>query len=444
MQQHSYACFILPLSVPFICQRNKSIRYSRKYFRLARTYELSGCCQSTQSAVNNTEEAYIRRAIDLAKIATGKTRPNPLVGCVIVSSKGKVVGEGYHPKAGMPHAEIYALRQAGEEAKGATLYVNLEPCAHSGRTPPCVDAIIQAGITKVVIGMVDPDPRTKGKGINRLISHGIQVLVGLEESTCRYLNEGFIYRIRRKVPLGIYKYAMSLDGRIATGNGDSKWISNEKSREMVHYLRSQVDAIVVGGETVRKDDPQLTVRLAHRQDQEERLCWQNEELDRINLQPLRIVVTGSMNVPVEARIFDHQETNPTVIITKKNTQEEQKKHILRNKGIEIVEVDTDILSTKHIMQYLYEKDALQVLWECGSRLASCALKEGYIQKVIAFITPKIVGGNRSPSPFASLDITKMEQAIPLKVFRTCAIQNDWMLEGYLPDAYSVIYESLIE
>lgn len=199
----------------------------------------------------------MQRCLQLAQKAAGFTTPNPLVGCVI-ERDGEIVGEGYHPKAGEPHAEVFALRAAGDKAKGATAYVSLEPCNHFGRTPPCSEALVKAGVATVVVGMVDPDPRVSGKGIERLRAAGIQVITGVEEADCQRVNEAFVHRILYQRPFGILKYAMTLDGKIATTAGHSAWITKEVARAHVHRLRATCDAVIVGGNTVRRDNPHLT------------------------------------------------------------------------------------------------------------------------------------------------------------------------------------------
>lgn len=400
------------------------------------------------SLSTDVDEKYLKRSIELAKIAAGNTRPNPLVGCVVLSKEGKIVGEGYHPMAGLPHAEVFALEEAGDRAREGTLYVNLEPCNHVGRTPPCTEAILRSGISRVVVGMVDPDPRTSGNGIRRLRSHGVEVVVGVEERACRELNAGFYLRMKWHKPLAIFKYAMSLDGRIATSSGSSKWISNEKSRQAVHLLRSQVDAIIVGGNTIRKDDPHLTVRLAG--DQKDARLGQtsylaNAQLSKselgTRLHPLRVVVSSSMNLPMNARVFEDQDRYPTMLITKKSSGLEENKKILRSKGISVIEVDTPSISPPQVLDCLYEWGALQVLWECGGLLASKALEQDCIHKIVTFIAPKIVGGVASPSPFTSFEIETMSEAIHLHSLRYQKIDEDFMVEGYLPSVNSVIFDN---
>ena len=233
---------------------------------------------------DSIDAVMIVRCCELAAQAAGHTAPNPLVGSVITQGD-EIVAEGYHPQAGEPHAEVFALRAAGAKAQGATLYVNLEPCNHTGRTPPCSEAVIAAGIKRVVIGMKDPNP-VAGGGIEKLRAAGVEVTVGVEGDRCRRLNEAFIHRVIHHRPFGILKYAMTLDGKIATTTGHSAWVSGPESRQRVHQLRSHCDAVIVGGNTVRKDNPHLT---SHGEG---------------NRNPLRIVMSRQLHLPEAAHLWD--------------------------------------------------------------------------------------------------------------------------------------------
>ena len=246
--------------------------------------------------MTNLTEKMMSRALALARRGIGKTSPNPAVGCVIVKD-GAVVGEGWHQKAGTPHAEIHALRQAAEMASGAEVYVTLEPCSHFGKTPPCADALIAARVARVFVGMVDPNPIVCGEGVAKLRAAGIEVVVPLLEDSCRFLNESFIKHITTGRPFVTLKIAMTMDGKIATLNKDSKWITGEKSRAYVHKLRSKLDAIMVGVGTVVKDDPFLTSRIAGGRD------------------PLRIVVDSTLRIPLHAQVLKNTSPARTVIAT---------------------------------------------------------------------------------------------------------------------------------
>ncbi|MGM3308607.1 bifunctional diaminohydroxyphosphoribosylaminopyrimidine deaminase/5-amino-6-(5-phosphoribosylamino)uracil reductase RibD [Anabaena sp. WFMT] len=351
----------------------------------------------------------MQRCLQLARRALGRTSPNPLVGAVIVKD-GEIVGEGFHPCAGEPHAEVFALRAAGEKSRGATIYVSLEPCNHYGRTPPCSEGLIAAGVSKVVVGMVDPNPLVAGGGIARLRAAGIEVLVGVEEAACRQLNEGFIYRILHKRPLGILKYAMTVDGKIATSSGHSAWITNQEARSEVHQLRAACDAVIVGGNTVRYDNPYLT---SHQQGSNN---------------PLRVVMSRSLNLPENARLWEVAEA-PTVVLTEVGSSPDFHK-LLLEKGVEVLEFAS--LTPDKVMIYLYERGFCSVLWECGGTLAASAIAQGAVQKILAFIAPKIIGGSHAPTPVGDLGFTTMNEALSLERVHWRVVGSDCLVEGYLP------------
>ncbi|NJK40711.1 MAG: bifunctional diaminohydroxyphosphoribosylaminopyrimidine deaminase/5-amino-6-(5-phosphoribosylamino)uracil reductase RibD [Acaryochloridaceae cyanobacterium SU_2_1] len=356
----------------------------------------------------------MRRCLTLARRAAGYTSPNPLVGCVIVQGD-HIVGEGYHPKAGEPHAEVFALRAAGTKAQGATAYVNLEPCNHYGRTPPCSEALIAAQVDTVVVGMVDPDPRVSGKGIERLRSAGIKVWVGVEEEACQRLNEAFVHRVRYQRPFGILKYAMTLDGKIATKDGHSAWITNERARTHVHELRATCDAVIVGGNTMRLDNPHLTNH-------------QSSPAEQAPPNPLRVVMSRTLNLPPKAYLWQ-TEVAPTLVLTQGDPAPEFQTY-LQQQGVEVINLPK--LTPQSAMAYLGERDLLSVLWECGGTLAAQAIADGSVQKVLAFIAPKIVGGQQAPSPVGELGFTKMTDAIKLERVQWHIVGEDCLVEGYLP------------
>lgn len=350
----------------------------------------------------------MQRCLSLARQAQGQTSPNPLVGAVIVRD-GQIVGEGFHPKAGQPHAEVFALRAAGELAKGATIYVNLEPCNHYGRTPPCSEALVAAGVAKVVVGMVDPNPLVGGGGIERLRKAGIEVVVGVEEKDCLRLNEAFIHRIVHRRPFGILKYAMTLDGKIATSTGHSSWVTSKDSRSEVYQLRSICDAVIVGGNTVRLDNPRLTTH------------------DPVIRNPLRVVMSRSLNLPPQARLWQVEDA-PTLVVTETGVNPEFQK-MLKNKGVEVVELD--VLTPDAVMVHLYDRQFSAVLWECGGTLAACAIAGGAVQKILAFIAPKIIGGVMAPTPVGDLGLMSMTDAFSLEQVSWRPIGSECVVEGYL-------------
>jgi len=351
----------------------------------------------------------MQRCLQLARLALGRTSPNPLVGALVVKD-GEIVGEGFHPRAGDPHAEVFALRAAGERARGATIYVSLEPCNHYGRTPPCSLSLINAGVAKVVVGMVDPNPLVAGAGIARLRAAGIEVIVGVEEEACQKLNEGFVYRVLHQKPLGILKYAMTLDGKIASNSGHSTWITNNQARSEVHQLRAACDAVIVGGNTVRRDNPQLTT---HQQ---------------AGYNPLRVVMSASLNLPENAHLWDTG-VAPTLVLTQEGSSPDFQQMLLQ-KGVEVLQFP--LLTPGLVMAYLYERGFCTVLWECGGTLAARAIAENAVQKVLAFIAPKIIGGIDAPTPVGDLGLNSMTESLVLERVNWRTVGCDFLVEGYLP------------
>jgi diaminohydroxyphosphoribosylaminopyrimidine deaminase / 5-amino-6-(5-phosphoribosylamino)uracil reductase len=354
------------------------------------------------------DREWMQRCLELAK--QGKTAPNPQVGSAIVKA-GILLGQGFHPQVGQPHAEVFALRDAEKNSNltsGATLYVNLEPCNHFGKTPPCTEAIIQAGISRVVVGIIDPDRRVAGTGCDRLRQAGIEVTVGVLESECQILNEGFIHRQRTGLPFGIFKYAMTLDGKIATSKGHSQWITSEKSRQAVHYLRANCEAVVTGGNTVRLDNPHLTTHGVS------------------SFQPLRVVLSRSLNLPQEAHLWDN--SAKTLVFTER-AQNPTMQAYLRDRGVEVLELER--VCPKLVMAELATRGANQVLWECGGNLGAQAIRAGVIQKIYTFIAPKIVGGDLAPGAIADLSIENMTQALTVSRTSIQTFDRDLLIIGYL-------------
>lgn len=357
-------------------------------------------------------DRWMQCCIDLAKKARGKTAPNPMVGSVIVKN-GQILGEGFHPKAGEPHAEVFAIRaaqQTGEDLQNATLYVNLEPCNHYGRTPPCSEAIIKAGIGEVVIGAIDANPQVSGTGRDRLLAAGVKVITGVLEQQCLQLNEAFFHRMKTNLPFGIFKYAMTLDGKIATTSGHSYWITGAEARHLVHDLRVGCDAIITGGNTVRLDNPHLNTHGLSDH------C------------PLRVVITQSCDLPDEANLWKVTDTEKTLVITLPdvNLQLKQK---LRDRQVEVLELDD--ISPKFVMQELGKRGCNTVLWECGGRLGAAAIKAKMVQKVYAFIAPKLIGGFTAPSPIGDLGLMMMIDAMSLERSQFQQVGTDFLITGYL-------------
>jgi len=329
----------------------------------------------------------MQRALQLAELGAGRTSPNPLVGAVVLDAGGSLVGEGYHARAGEPHAEVGALAQAGERARGGTLVVTLEPCCHHGRTPPCSQAVIAAGIARVVVAMADPNPQVAGGGLAQLRTAGIEVITGVAEAEARCLNRAFIHRISSGRPLAILKWAMGIDGRTALSNGASQWISGPEARAWVHQLRAGCDAVIVGGGTVRADDPLLTSR-GQRQPE-----------------PLRVVLSRRLELPAEAKLWD-QSTAATLVVHGQEAPAAAAA-ALDKRGVPRLELVG--CSPLLLLEALALRGCNQVLWECGPELAAVALAEGCVQELAAVIAPKLMGGQPARTPLGELGFTSMAQ-----------------------------------
>ncbi len=355
---------------------------------------------------------FMQRAIDLARQGEGRTAPNPPVGAVIVNS-GSVVGEGFHPQAGEPHAEIFALRQAGAKARGAEIYVTLEPCSHHGKTPPCVDALIAAGVKSVYIGMIDPNPLVAGRGIEKLEQAGIKVQIGILAAECCRLIAPFKLHITTGRPFTIYKAAMTLDGNTATSRGDSQWVSGAESRLQVHQLRDRVEAIMVGVGTVLHDDPLLNTRLA----------------DGRGRDPLRVVVDSQLRTPPDCRMLKQQSTAKTLIATISTDQ--GKISVLRSTGAEVVilPAEAERVSLAALWQELGRRNVQRLLLEGGAELAGAALTEGLIDRLMLFVAPKILGGSSPFGLFSGTGCARMMEAIKLADVSYKSIGEDLLITG---------------
>ena len=367
--------------------------------------------------MDETHKAFMQRALDLAQRAKGRTSPNPLVGAVIVKD-GNIIGEGYHRKAGTPHAEVHALNAAGADAKGATLYVNLEPCCHWGRTPPCTEALIQAGIVQVYIADVDPNPRVAGKGAQQLQDAGIEVHVGICRQDASDLNEVHRKYIQTGKPFVILKTAMSLDGKIATASGESQWITSEASRQRGHEVRDAVDAILVGRGTVTRDNPALTTRLQNRDGQD----------------ATRIVLDSHGRTPPAARIFN-AESEAGVIVAVTPGAPSENVDALEKAGAVVITVPATHggqVCFRSLMEILGKREITSVLIEGGSEVNASALAAGIVDKVMCFIAPKLIGGQDAPGPIGGVGIRNLTDATHLRRVRVTPIaEHDFLIEGYL-------------
>ncbi len=357
---------------------------------------------------------WMERALALAVLGQGRTSPNPMVGALVLDRQGRLVGEGYHERAGLPHAEVGALAQAGERARGGTLVVTLEPCCHHGRTPPCSERVIAAGIERVVVAMTDPDPRVAGEGIARLRAAGITLIEGVGREAAEHLNAAFVHRVRHGRPLGILKWAMSLDGRTALPNGDSQWISGEPAREWVHRLRAGCDAVIVGGGTVRFDDPLLTSR------------------GRRLPEPLRVVLSRGLDLPESARLWD-QAGARTLVAHGLEAPEEARRRLDRL-GVERLELSR--CEPLPLLEALAGRGCNQVLWECGPELAAAAMQQGCVQRLAAVIAPKLLGGRAAATPLGNLDLTSLSQAPDCQLDTIRRLGRDLLLVGTPAPAFS--------
>ena len=354
---------------------------------------------------------FMQKALELARMGLGRTAPNPPVGAVVVRD-GKIVGEGFHPTAGEPHAEIFALRKAGALARGAELYVTLEPCCHSGRTGPCTEAIIGAGVARVHVGIVDPNPLVAGKGITRLQNAGVEVFEGLHEPECRRLIAPFAKHMQSGLPYLVYKAAMTLDGQTAAASGDSTWISCEKSRQLVHILRNQVDGIVVGSGTVNADNPKLTTRL------------QVPGRD-----PVRIVLDGSLSTSPQADIYSQSSDAGSILVTATDHASE-KLHPYLAAGVEVARVKrhTAGLDLKEAMVELGRKNLQYLLLEGGSKLAAAMLQAELVDRMMVFVAPKLIGGE-GRGLFSGAGVDVISNAYRLKQLETRQVDCDILVEG---------------
>ncbi|XP_050242337.1 riboflavin biosynthesis protein PYRR, chloroplastic isoform X1 [Quercus robur] len=402
-------------------------------------FTLGTCCSTyrppymiCKATINNNshalEAAYIRRAAELADKSAGFTSPHPNFGCVIATSSGHVAGEGYLYAQGTKPAELQAIESAGEWSRRATAYVNLEPGdCHGDHT--AVSALVQAGISRVVVGMRHPLQHLRGNAVRALRSQGVQVdVLGedlkskiIEEArkTCLLVNAPIICRSALRVPFSVLKFAMTLDGKIACSSGHASWISGKKSRSRVFELRGRSDAIIVGGNTVRRDNPRLTARHGG------------------GHMPVRIVMSQTLDLPEEANLWDLSEVS-TIVVTQRGARRSFQK-LLASKGVEIVEFD--ILNPREVMEYLHDRGCLSVFWECGGTLSASAISSGVIHKVFAIVAPKIIGGKNAPSPVGELGMVEMTQALDLIDVCYEQVGPDMFVSGFLqplPDVTPVI------
>nr|WP_106779713.1 bifunctional diaminohydroxyphosphoribosylaminopyrimidine deaminase/5-amino-6-(5-phosphoribosylamino)uracil reductase RibD [Lysinibacillus timonensis] len=360
-----------------------------------------------------TDKEYMQLALDLAASALGNTNPNPVVGAVLVKD-GVIVGTGLHRKAGEPHAEVHAFNMAGHHAEGATLYVTLEPCSHYGKTPPCANLVIDSRVARVVVATTDPNPSVAGRGIKLIEDAGIPVEVGVLEDEARKLNERFIHNMLTSRPFVISKYAMTLDGKIATHTGHSKWITGEAARQHVHQIRHRVDAILVGIGTVLADNPTLTTRLP----------------EGNGKNPIRIILDSHLKIQLDANVLDTSVAK-TIIVTTVNA-DANKRIALQNKGVSLLLVSKDErgLNLTEMLEELYKLGITDMLVEGGGHVHASFLRAGLINKFLVYMAPKVIGGLNSISPISGQDVDSMDQALELEFDSFQSIGQDLCITAY--------------
>lgn len=361
------------------------------------------------------DEQYMRMALSLARKGLGTVSPNPMVGAVLVKGT-QIVGKGYHRKAGYHHAEVGAIEDAGKNAGGATLYVNLEPCVHYGRTPPCVDQIIAAGIKKVVLSMLDPNPLVNGKGVEALRKAGVDVKVGMLEEEARRLNEAFIVSMEKKRPFVTMKAAVSLDGKIATKTCDSKWISNEESRRQAHMLRSVTDGIMVGINTVISDNPLLIPRLK-----------------KPRKTPVRIILDSKLRIPLACDVVKTSDKYRTWVFTSEDSRAD-KEAKLRAMGVDVIRIprdDNGRVSVRHVCDELYRREIMSVLVEGGGEVNSTLLRDGLVDKIVLFYGTLFIGGKGALNLVGGKGIDFLKDAYRIDVVTLKRLKENIYVEGYV-------------
>jgi diaminohydroxyphosphoribosylaminopyrimidine deaminase / 5-amino-6-(5-phosphoribosylamino)uracil reductase len=356
----------------------------------------------------------MRRALELAARADHQTSPNPMVGAIVLDREGNFAGEGYHARAGEAHAEKLALDRAGRRARGGTLYVTLEPCSHEGRTPPCADAVVAAGLRRVVVAMEDPDRRVAGTGIKKMRHAGIEVEVGLEEKAARRLNRFYIKHRSTGLPWVTVRFAASLDGKIATASGESRWITSEEARRESHRLRQQHDAIVVGAGTVAADDPELTNRLPN-----------------ASRQPLRVVLDSTLRTPAGAKVLDRQQA-PTLVVTTPRASTDAVANI-KATGAEVVAVEAagteQRVDLNQLLKLLGDRGILSLLIEGGAEVNGAFFDGHLVDGVVAFLAPIVIGGSTAPGAVGGQGASKLKDAFRLDNLEIERIGDDLMVSG---------------
>ena len=363
---------------------------------------------------------FMTLALRLAAKGRGKTRPNPMVGALVVKN-GRIVGRGYHQGPGQPHAEILALMQAGRRAKGATLYVTLEPCCHLlKRTPPCVPVVVQSGVRQVVVAMTDPNPMVKGRGIAALRWVGIMVTTGIAQEEAAQLNRAYLHWVTTGRPYVILKAGMTLDGKVATAQGESRWITGPRARQEAHRFRSQVDAVVVGIGTILHDDPTLTARLSDR------------PLKLASRQPLRVVLDSRLRTPPTAKVCTKQDRAKTLIVTTSRAPRSRRRPF-EQAGVEVLSLSTknERVSLPALMTMLGKRGITSALIEGGSTVNAAALREKLVRHVVLYFAPTLMGGQDAKAMIGDRSPKRLDQALPLRHVTVRRIGKDLVVEGDL-------------
>jgi diaminohydroxyphosphoribosylaminopyrimidine deaminase/5-amino-6-(5-phosphoribosylamino)uracil reductase len=373
--------------------------------------------------LDGSDRSYLERALELAELGRGLTTPNPIVGAVIVS-EGRVVGEGYHTGAGRDHAEIAAIKDAAARSAsvsmvGATIYVTLEPCCVYGRTPPCVPALLSAGFARVVVGAIDPSPQVNGKGLQQLRDGGVEVDLAEDAlaTRCKHQNDGFRKTMATGLPFVTYKYAMTLDGRIATDTGDSRWISGAESRLMVHRMRSVVDVVMVGAGTLRADDPTLTAREVE--------CRR---------QPLRVVTDPRLCITRDAALVRTVEEGPVLAVCGERVSMDRRAEV-ESWGVEVAAVAGELPVPSAVASLLAARGAQTVLLEGGATLAGSWWSAGFIDRVVAFVSPRLLSGEMLRSPLQGVGSETVAAGVHLRETEVLTVGADVCITGYVREAY---------
>lgn len=371
--------------------------------------------------MNNIDEKYMQLCLELAEEGAAKTSPNPMVGAVVLDKDGNEVGHGHHKEYGGPHAEIFALGKAGKDAVDGTLYINLEPCCHHGKTPPCVNKVIESGIKRVVIAMVDPNPRVAGRSVELMRSAGIEVKTGVLEKQAIELNKAFYKYMTTGLPLVISKIAMTLDGKIATRTESSKWINSKDSRALVHHWRNRFDAILTGSGTVMSDDPRMNCRITG------------------GLDPVRIVIDSQLQTDPDSIIYNQSSSSQTILVTSYNHDSAKLKPYGKNKNVTIYKspiTEDKKINLPNLMNYLATEHRIQsIMLEAGPALTGAMLKAGLIDKFYIFIAPKIIGDSQAYSPVTGLNTQDINDSILLEEVKIRQIGDDVLYKAWVKDQF---------